>query len=157
MRRLVLALTAILIVFSAVWARPASAIAPLVPFHIQLTASSCPGRCPTWTASISLDGSVVFDGFRYVAQPGRHTARISPEAVQSLRRLVDEVGFMSLQTRYSGQISDAPTTTISVLIGSTTHVVFVGGGPGSGAPPGLGRLIRAVYDTAGLARWVGRS
>lgn len=155
-RRQALILTVLLCAIGAAGVRPAGAVAPLVPFQIQLTVSGCPGRCPVWSASVSLDGSVVFDGYRNVAHPGRHSARISPEAVHGLRRRVDEVGFMSLRPAYTGQISDAPTTTLSILIGSTTRTVHVGGGPGGGAPEGLVRLISDIYDAAGLARWVGR-
>jgi hypothetical protein len=127
--------------------------------EITLERTACFGTCPVYSVRISGDGDVHYVGREYVRIVGPAERRISTGAVQQLVDIIQKVGYFDMAEEYRyligpdgsrGVVSDLPTTTTSVRIGSRTHRVvdYVG------APEGLHDVERAIDRTAGTAEWI---
>lgn len=126
---------------------------------ITLTRTTCFGTCPAYSVRITSDGRVDYEGTQFVRVVGRATTTIAPEAVAELVAEFDRIGYFGLNARYdtivnpdgtTGTVTDLPTTTTSIRVGSRAKEVadYIG------APPALRRLERRIDEVAGTMGWV---
>ena len=127
------------------------------PVEIVLDRTPCFGFCPDYTVSISGDGGVLFEGRRFVNVTGEQRAQISPAEVQALLARFDAIGFDGLQNEYRGQMTDLPTTTITLTRNGRTKSVLDYGGFSAGMPQAVRDLQDEIDRVAGTSRWVLRN
>src|SRR6185369_11241978 len=93
------------------------------PVEITLTRTLCFGFCPAYTVSITGDGQVTYNGQSFVNVTGEQHATIAPEAVHELLRRFDAVHFESLNDAYRANVTDLPTTTVTLTRNGHRKVV----------------------------------
>ena len=124
------------------------------PVAITLTRTVCFGFCPAYTVSITGDGQVTYNGQSFVNVTGEQHATIAPEAVQDLLRRFDNVRFESLNDAYRANVTDLPTTTVTLTRNGHRKVVVDYGGLSAGMPPAIRDLQGEIDRVAGTSRWV---
>jgi len=93
---------------------------------------------------------VTYEGSRYVHVAGRQSAMIDRAAVAGLVAEVVRSGFFELKDRYDDNITDLPTTYVTVEIDSRKKRVI----DYAGAPHGLRDLEREIDRVTNSRRWV---
>lgn len=142
---------------SACVAAPAPQLAPTAaagPVEIVLERTPCFGFCPDYTVTIRGDGAVTFEGRRFVNARGVHTATIAPAEVERLLAHFDAIGFETLRSAYRANVTDLPTTTITLTRNGRTKSVLDYGGTGAGMPESVRELQQEIDRVAGTGRWV---
>ena len=90
---------------------------------LELSRSGCYGSCPSYSVRVNADGTVVWDGSRFVVALGHQAGRIDPSAARGLIEHFRTREFWSLCRDYSRPITDNPTVTVAVTIAGRTRVV----------------------------------
>jgi hypothetical protein len=117
---------------------------------IRLQRTSCLGTCPAYTVTIDATGGITYEGDRYVRVVGGETSRIGPAAIARLLQVADRVQFFALRDAYDGDITDLPTTYVSITTGGRTKRIK----DYYGAPSGLKELEDAIDAAARTKRWI---
>lgn len=127
---------------------------PSTNFSIRLSRSGCFGSCPGYSVKIQGDGTISYKGTSYVSIEGEHTAHINPEAARQLLSRFRDASFFALKGEYRAGVTDNPTYSLELVVGSTKKVVtdYVGGWVGM--PNSVTELEDAVDQAADSARWV---
>lgn len=102
-------------------AAPRVSAAPISSIKLERTA--CFGTCPVYTVSIFRDGRVEFEGKEYVKEKGKHSRTISAREFEELAAKVEKIGFFALQPSYRANVTDLPTTIVTVTRGSESKRV----------------------------------
>lgn len=123
--------------------------------RITLERTGCFGSCPSYTVSITGDGSVLFDGKSYVAAIGRRTGTADPAAVRALYDQFRTADFMSLDDSYAADITDNPTYTLTLETAGVRKTVIDYVGVRAGMPDSVTALQDAVDRVAGTSQWIG--
>jgi hypothetical protein len=118
-------------------------------FLVKLERTACLGECPVYTVSIDAIGEVTYNGTKFVRVEGRQTDRISGARVQALLETAERIGFFDLNDQYRMNVTDLPTTFVTITRGGRSKRIedYVG------APPGLKELERQIDETARTKRW----
>ncbi len=130
-------------------------IVPSLPNHntepvITLERTACLGSCPVYSLVIFEDGTVYYEGPRYVAVTGDIESKIPEADVVALLEKSEEIGYFSLQDSYSAGVTDLPTTITSVTIGNLTKKII----DNYGAPEKLREFEQLIDALANTAQWV---
>jgi hypothetical protein len=128
---------------------------------VTLERTPCFGRCPVYSVSISRSGLITYEGKRFVADSGADSARIAPEAVDSLLAELDRGGYFGLDDHYvSGAptcgpyATDLPSANSSANDGTRSKRIQHDHGC-SHAPSMLSSLEKRIDEVAGTSRWTG--
>ncbi len=121
---------------------------------ITLTRSVCFGSCPVYTVEIDGDGSVIYNGERFVAETGQRTARIPRRKVHQLYGAFRKAEFFWLFDKYQAHITDFPSYTVSIAYDGHRKKVLDYAGPHIGMPHAVAELEHLIDVTAGTDRWV---
>lgn len=132
-------------------AAPAPEASPAV---ITLERTLCYGFCPDYTVRIESDGDVIYTGRRFVNVTGEQRSQIPAEDVARLLTRFDAIGFTSLRDEYRAQVTDLPSTTITLERDGVRKSVLDYGGTGAGMPEGVRALQDEIDRVAGTAQWV---
>jgi hypothetical protein len=119
-------------------------------FLIKLTRTACYGVCPVYDVMVDADGRVTYRGDEHVGVKGRHTASIPRSKVETLAAAVDKSGFFAMKDDYGAQITDLPTTYVTVTMDGRTKTIR----DYANAPPALEQLERDIDDILGTRRWI---
>lgn len=133
---------------------PVEAPAQEGPVEITLNRTVCFGFCPDYTVTINGDGQVRYVGRSFVNVVGERTASIPAADVARLLQRFDEVGFAQLQDEYRGQMTDLPTTTITLTRNGQTKRLVDYGGTSVGMPAAVRELQAEIDRVANTAQWV---
>jgi hypothetical protein len=133
---------------------PVDAPAQEGPVEITLQRTVCYGFCPAYTVTITGEGEVRYRGERFVNVVGPASATIPREAVARLLARFDEIGFDQLRDEYRGQMTDLPTTTITLVRDGRRKALVDYGGTSVGMPRAVRDLQAEIDRVAGTARWV---
>jgi hypothetical protein len=85
---------------------------------------ACYGSCPTYKMYIYSDGSVDLIGTRAVDYIGTYTGHVKSEQMTALRDTAISIGFMDLEDRYDGQVTDLPGAKTSIVIDGVSKEVY---------------------------------
>lgn len=124
------------------------------PVEITMTRTVCFGYCPAYTVTITGDGEVTYVGRQFVNVTGEQHATIPSADVARLVQRFDEIGFDSLRDAYRANITDLPTTTISISRDGRQKTVVDYGGTRVGLPQEVRALQSEIDRVAGTDRWV---
>jgi hypothetical protein len=135
---------------------PAAAQSADAEVALTLERGACFGTCPVYTVTIYTDGTVVFEGERYVTE-GEYTITIEPEVVQQLVDGFAAAGYFEWEDEYTEMtVSDLPTIITSVTRdGETKQITRYAGD--SNAPVELPYLEAWIDLAAYTGQWTGVS
>ena len=91
---------------------------------ITLHRSVCFGTCPEYSLTIYGNGTIIYMGKEYVNVTGERVYNISQEEVQLLVNEFIEINYFALEDRYSSLITDAPSTTTSIIINGKRKSIY---------------------------------
>src|SRR5271154_6199053 len=126
---------------------------------VTLERTTCLGTCPSYKLMIFGDGTVNFEGRRFVRVKGPAQSKISPALVESLIKDFIDINYFDLRDDYitiknpdgtESFVTDLPTTITSLtLAGKHKRVVdYVG------APNRLRELENRIDSVVNSKRWV---
>ena len=128
---------------------------------IELERTACLGSCPVYSVALRGDGTVRYEGERFVKQAGAASAKVSPAAVRGIVDAANAAGFFGLPARYAhGEptcplyTTDSPRTFITLTAGGKTKRIEHDYGCEDG-PKALVALAARIDSVAGTARWIG--
>ena len=81
---------------------------------ITLSRSICFGACPSYTVEVDGDGTVLYNGERFVAETGQRTAHIPRRDVRKLYDAFRKAEFFWLFNAYQAHITDFPSHIVSI-------------------------------------------
>jgi hypothetical protein len=135
-------------------AAPGPAPGPSTDLSFELRRGACFGFCPMYRVRIDGDGTVTWEGERFVGTKGHASAKVDPARVQVLARRFREARFFALKDEYRAQVTDMPTYILSFRDGNRSKVVVDYAGQMAGMPAVVTELEKAVDATAGTHRWI---
>lgn len=127
---------------------------PSTNFSIRLFRSGCYGSCPAYEVTIHGDGKVSYKGHAYVSIEGDHSTEISREDASQLLDSFRKANFFSLRNEYHAGVTDCPTYTLELTVGTRKKIVTDYMGDWVGMPAEITELEEAIDQTAGTSRWV---
>ncbi|HHM21925.1 MAG TPA: hypothetical protein ENJ20_07860 [Bacteroidetes bacterium] len=90
---------------------------------IELKKDPCFGFCPVYTIKINGRGEVVYNGLKNVEKEGTWYRILPPERVNGLFSAFEEAGFWDFNDEYTAQVTDLPTTWITLVLGEKTKTI----------------------------------
>jgi Domain of unknown function (DUF6438) len=101
---------------------PAPTPAPLV---LSLSRSVCYGTCPEYVATLYEDGTLSYEGKRFVKVTGARTKTLDADTVARVKRALSDPTFTALPPHCCDcyEWTDNPTTTITFMFEGTRRVV----------------------------------
>lgn len=143
-------LALLLLPFSAIGAQDTQADAV-----ITLERTACFGACPIYTVSILADGTVLYNGERFVDVEGEQAGQIEPETVAEMVEAFEAAGYFEWDEEYTDmRVSDLPYITTSVTRDGETHTIRRYAGDDN-APLALPFLEIWIDLVANTAQWTG--
>jgi hypothetical protein len=124
--------------------------------RIRLERTACFGTCPIYTVEIRGDGTVIWNGARFVKAVGVRRYRISVAKVRQLVEQLRRANFYSALESYVDRgITDMPSATITVTYGGVTKSVHDYAGTRVGMPQAIKDLEAAIDEAAGTKALIG--
>jgi len=120
---------------------------------ITLERTECYGTCPAYTVTVGTE-RIVFDGRRYVAATGRHTAKVDADEVRELAKKFIAADFYSMDPVYLAMVTDHPTYVLAISIDGQKKEVKDYVGTRVGMPEVIADLEDDVDALAHTERWV---
>jgi hypothetical protein len=131
--------------------------------HVAMQRFPCFGTCPVYSVRIDADGTVTFNGERFVESIGTSTGAIDSSAAVALMESLVEAGIHEMADSYTHDAkecgpyhTDAPRVILTLRTSGRSKTVEHDHGCGD-APDALRRMQERVDSVAGVARWVGSS
>jgi len=125
--------------------------------RLTLERQPCFGACPVYTITIYADGTVVYNGERFVEVEGEQISSIPPETVDKLVTIFEEAGYFDWDDEYIEQtVTDLPYVTTSVTRDGETKQIGRYEGD-SNAPVDLPYLENWIDEIVHSEQWVGQA
>lgn len=129
---------------------------------ITLERTGCYGMCPIYKVSISADGTVVFEGSRFVKKVGTARAAISQDQIRELIGAFEKINYLELRDQYvkpddgcKQWLTDNPSAITSITSnGTSKSVTHYYGCRGLDLLKELERLEQAIDDAVNSAQWI---
>ena len=102
---------------------------PADPYHydaanfIELKKDPCFGFCPVYTVKINGKGEVVFNGQKNISKEGTWYRTLPPDETNNMFKTFEDTGFWELKDEYTAQVTDLPTTWISLVLGEKSKTI----------------------------------
>jgi hypothetical protein len=132
-----------------------AAAATQSPILASLERTACYGTCPIYTVTVHTDGTVEYQGKRFVKVMGPQVAKLSPDQVKALREAFAQAKYFELKGTFDClQMTDLPwAITRYREAGKERSIRHYFGC--RGAPEALKTLERRIDEIVGTERWVG--
>lgn len=91
---------------------------------MSLQRTPCFGTCPVYVVTVWQDGGAVYQGGQNAARVGRFVGHLDQVQRTALLRRAQELGFFTLEDRYDGEVTDLPSTIITVVAGERRKQVL---------------------------------
>lgn len=121
---------------------------------ITLSRGPCFGTCPVYDVTIHGDGSVFYNGIRFVGTTGEKHGHISRGDVKSLYAQFKRADFFWLFDKYEGHITDLPYYRMSISYDGRRKEVVDYAGQMIGIPEVVVQLEHAVDRVSGADKLV---
>lgn len=127
----------------------------VAPLLAKLRRTACYGTCPVYSVTIRQDGTVEYEGIRFVKVLGRRTAKLAPRKLASLRAAFQHAKFFELKDRFACyQVTDQPSAFVTYRSGDHERTLKHYYGC-LGVPKTLGKLEHEIDVLVGTVKWVG--
>ena len=93
-------------------------------FFASIVRSPCYGNCPTYNMTIYENGFVELNGIRGVELIGKYTTKLAVNEVQNFRVRANRVGFMDMEDKYDGMVTDLPSATTTIVLNGVKKSVY---------------------------------
>lgn len=136
-------------------AEVAVAISPIYINDVTITLerNMCMGTCPVYSLEIFGNGTVVYDGNRFVNVTGQQISNISQDRVRDLVEEFYKINYFSLNDKYDQVvITDQRTVTTSIDTNGSYKSVF--DNHGAIAPEGLRALEDKIDEITNSSKWI---
>ena len=121
---------------------------------ITLERTACFGTCPVYKLTVYGNGTVVYEGRRFVRIEGKRTTTIGEDKVRQLLSEFERAGYFSLKDSYEERMAtDMPSAFTSLTIDGKTKAVRHYHGD-FGAPEELTELEDRIDEVVDSDRWV---
>ncbi len=91
---------------------------------MTLQRGACYGTCPDYDITIYGNGTVKWNGHRFVDSIGERESKISREQVYELVKGFYDSGYFFMRDHYTSSMTDGPSTTTSITIGPRTKSIY---------------------------------
>jgi len=91
-------------------------------FSMQRTA--CYGTCPQYTVSVYHHGKITYNGKLFVDKIGCFSSFISDHEVTTIKLVLDEIDFFSLEKEYISSMTDIPSVVTEIYLDGKRHKVI---------------------------------
>ena len=81
---------------------------------ISLEKTACFGTCPIFSINIFNNGEVIYYGKKFVKKLGNLNLELDQKEINQILNKAKEINFNNLKSEYTENISDLPTTFISI-------------------------------------------
>ena len=81
---------------------------------ISLEKTACFGTCPIFTINIFNNGKVIYYGKKFVKKLGNLYLELNQKEINKILNKAKEINFNNLKSEYTENISDLPTTYVSI-------------------------------------------
>ncbi|HEX9102083.1 MAG TPA: DUF6438 domain-containing protein [Polyangia bacterium] len=126
------------------------------PVSLSLERTACYGRCPIYKVTVLRDGTVLWEGERFVKVTGKATAKLPAAAIAELARAFARADFFALHDKYDRyDVTDHPSAVVSFDDGKRKKSIHHYHGDRS-APQALSELEDRIDELVGTARWIGK-
>jgi uncharacterized protein DUF6438 len=121
----------------------------------SLQRTACYGTCPIYKVTVFSDGTLKYEGERFVKKIGAATAKLSPAEVEALARAFQQADFFALADKYEKyEMTDAPSAITSFDDGKKQKTVSHYHGDRS-APAALRTLEDRIDAIVHIERFIG--
>jgi hypothetical protein len=121
--------------------------------NIKMKRNMCLGTCPVYSLEIFGNGTVVYNGERFVNVTGQQISNIPQEKVRKLVEEFYKINYFSFKDAYNEiVITDQPTVSTSINMSGIYKSVF--DNHGAIAPEGLRLLENKIDETTNSSKWV---
>ena len=93
-------------------------------FFASIVRTPCYGNCPTYKMTIYENGFVELNGIRGVELIGKYTSKLTVNQVQNFRIRANRVGFMDMEDKYDGMVTDLPSATTTIVLNGIKKSVY---------------------------------
>ena len=129
---------------------------------ITLERTGCYGMCPIYKVSISADGTVIFEGTRFVKKVGTARSTISEEQIRELIVAFDKINYFELRDQYvkpedgcKQWLTDNPSAITSInRSGKSKSVTHYYGCRGIEVLKDLEKLEQAIDNAVNSGQWI---
>ncbi len=122
---------------------------------MRLERTQCYGACPTYTVSVSGDGTVIWQGTMNVQVQEMRTAHISAAAVRQLVAAFQRIHYLALGDSYTNyMVTDSPSAITTFTQGGQTKTIKHYNGDLS-TPSRLTLLERQIDYVLNTQQWIG--
>jgi len=123
--------------------------------RIRLERTACYGTCPVYSVEIHGDGTVIWNGERFVKAMGARRYRIPVAKVRALAARFRAARFYSALEAYEGGVTDLPSANLTLTWGGVSKSVRDYAGLMAGMPHAVHDLELAVDEAAGTKALIG--
>ncbi len=94
-------------------------------FQVTLVRQGCFGTCPIYTLTVNADGSVDYNGSRFVMVEGEQSSKISLKNVKKLIKKINEINYFSLNNEYTYNATfDVGSASTTVIMNGKTKSIL---------------------------------
>lgn len=117
---------------------------------VTLRRGACFGTCPIYQVRLDSDGTVTWEGERFVERLGRYSGQIDAADFSRLAGFIRRANFFEWEPEYAGNVTDLPDYDLTVAAGSQVKTVRQNG---VDEPPDfwvIAALVDGLAERAGL-------
>ena len=133
------------------------AAAPRSRLLASLERTACYGRCPIYTVTVLRDGTVQWEGERFVEGHRQGDGQaVGREQLAELADAFQKAGYFALKDKYTSyDVTDHPSANTSYDDG-TRHKTIAHYHGDRSAPEALDELEARIDEIVGTGKWIGR-
>jgi hypothetical protein len=125
------------------------------PLVARMSRTACFGTCPIYEVSVYADGTVEYEGHRFVKDEGKRTAKLTQSQLAQVRAAFEKAGFLKLEGDFACyEMTDMPSANVTYRDGDTERTIHHYHGCRS-APETMSVLEKRLDELLGTRRWVG--
>jgi (2Fe-2S) ferredoxin len=106
---------------------PVPPVAPAAPQEesivIEYRRTPCFGTCPIFNFKVYESGRALYDGKNFVDRIGTYYTNVTPEQVQKIMSVAEQIKFFQMQDVYDGAVTDLPSVHVSLKKNAETKTV----------------------------------
>ncbi|HYZ00691.1 MAG TPA: DUF6438 domain-containing protein [Candidatus Binatia bacterium] len=117
---------------------------------VTLRRGACFGTCPVYQVRLDSDGTVTWEGERFVERLGRYSGQIDVDDFSRLAGFIRRANFFEWEPEYAGNVTDLPDYDLTVAAGGQVKTVRQNG---IDEPPDfwvIAALVDGLAERAGL-------